>query len=620
MNTRRMHRPSAIYLALLAALPTAAQAFTFQSDEGAVKGAFDSTLTYGLGQRLKNPDCALVGDPNYKGGGCGSSLNVGQWSNGDNGNLNYKKGDLFTSYLKGTHELLLKFPEDIKFMARGTWLYDWKADDTRRSALSDAAEKQLTRNTRLLDFWVSKDFFIGEQSARVRFGNQVQNWGESIFWMGGINATNAMDLQKYASPGTQIKEVVLPSPMLSFGTGLGHGFNVDAYYQFRWEKNVYPASGGYWSASDIYGKGRQPVYGNATNFNWGGVDAESVAAANGLGRGPAAIATAQTMLANAPLGGSFAYPILPDQKAKDGGQYGLALHYKPESFRADFGFYFINYHDKFPVLKYDNVNFNYQWKFLENRKLYGVSTNFPLGDWAIGGELSYRPKDAVALSFCYNPGGAADFNQVQPATGSCEMWMDKPKTQVHLTGQLQLMPGQHGPILDVLKADTAYLTLEGVFVHYDGVSPGKQYNRTTPDGLAVMQMPSAGYYYWANTGNGIDPAGATPNTSTAIAGSQGTANSWGYAVDFNWTYDNRLIPGWLVTPGVTFYHAVKGDTPVMYPNFLEGYKAAYFYVLFNKNPATWQAGINYTTFFGGDKLRQAYGDRDFIGAFVSRNF
>lgn len=620
---RKVHALTPLSLALLLAFGGAgtAQAFTFANEEGTVKGSLDSTLTYGFATRLKDPDCALVGDPSYKGGSCGSSLNVGQWSNGDNGNLNYKKGDFFASYLKGTHELLLKMPDDVKFMARGTWLYDWKAADTRRSDLTSDAERQLTRNTRILDLWVSKDFYIGENSSRVRFGNQVQNWGESIFWMGGINATSAMDLQKYAVPGTQIKEVVLPAPMISFATGLGNGFNLDSYYQFRWEKHVYPASGGYWSASDIYGKGRQPVYGNNTNFNWGGVDAESTAKTNGLGRGPAAIAAAQAQLGAAPLGGSAAYPILSDKSAKNGGQYGLALHYKPESFKADFGFYYVNYHDKFPVLKYDNVNFNYQWQFLENRKMYGVSSNFPLGDWAMGAELSYRPKEAVALSFCYTPGAAADFNLGAPATSECEMWVDKAKTQLHLTAQLQLMPGSHGSILKALgNADTAYFTFEGVWTNFKGVNPGTQYNRTTKDGLAVMQMPSAGYYYWANTPNGIDPSGANPAGSTAIAGSQGTANSLGYAADFNWTYDNRLIPGWLVTPGVTLYHAFKGDTPVMYPNFLKGAKSAYFYVLFNQNPATWQAGINYTTFFGGDKLRQAYGDRDFIGGFISRNF
>jgi hypothetical protein len=45
-----------------------------------------------------------------------------------------------------------------------------------------------------------------------------------------------------------------------------------------------------------------------------------------------------------------------------------------------------------------------------------------------------------------------------------------------------------------------------------------------------------------------------------------------------------------------------------------------FYVLFNQNPTKWQAGINYTVWFGGDQLRQPFADRDFIGGFIAYNF
>ncbi|MGC3218536.1 DUF1302 family protein, partial [Pseudomonas aeruginosa] len=48
----------------------------------------------------------------------------------DQGDLNYDSGDMFTNYHKGTHELLLKMPEDITFMARGTWIPDFAATDT----------------------------------------------------------------------------------------------------------------------------------------------------------------------------------------------------------------------------------------------------------------------------------------------------------------------------------------------------------------------------------------------------------------------------------------------------------------------------------------------------------
>ncbi|MGN5478041.1 DUF1302 family protein [Cupriavidus basilensis] len=45
------------------------------------------------------------------------------------------------------------------------------------------------------------------------------------------------------------------------------------------------------------------------------------------------------------------------------------------------------------------------------------------------------------------------------------------------------------------------------------------------------------------------------------------------------------------------------------------------YVLLNQNPTKWQAGVNFTAFFGGHQtVGQPYADRNFIGAFVTRNF
>src|SRR5258705_7731402 len=177
---------TAIATAVIAAVSTmssinVAHAFTFKNDAGSINGSLDSTVTAGFGRRSLDPSCSLTGDQNSF---CGTSANTAQWANGDNGNLNYRKGDFFTTYLKGTHELLLKFPDQWKFMARGNWIYDFKAADTARTELESDAKWQTQRLTRLMDLWVSKDFNIGDQGARARLGNQVVNWGESIFWGG----------------------------------------------------------------------------------------------------------------------------------------------------------------------------------------------------------------------------------------------------------------------------------------------------------------------------------------------------------------------------------------------------------------------------------------------------
>jgi hypothetical protein len=135
--------------------------------------------------------------------------------------------------------------------------------------------------------------------------------------------------------------------------------------------------------------------------------------------------------------------------------------------------------------------------------------------------------------------------------------------------------------------------------------------RTAADGTPVMQVPAAGYYFWTQNDAALGQ----------ITAGAGTGTSWGYTMDFSWTYDGKLIPGWQVTPGMTFFHAVKGRTPTLMANYMEGAKSANLYVLFAKNPATWQAGINYAKYFGGkSSFDQPYADRDYFGAFVSRNF
>lgn len=584
-------------MALLGAASQSAHAFRFEA--GDIQGSLDSTFTTGIGVRAQDPSCSLVGDPTTS---CGGRANTAQWSAGDNGNLNYKKGDFFTAYLKGTHELLLKMPDGWKFMARGTWMHDFKADDTDRTELSNSAKRQIVDNARLLDLWVSKDFAVGGQDARVRLGNQVINWGESLFAIGGINATNALDFQRLLVPGTQLKEAVLPAPMLSIASSLGKGLNFEAYYQFRWNKTLYAPVGGYWSVADYYGEGRESVSFSGSNFNVTGRDQASL-----LGRRSYTAAQGDAAIT---ANGDFPATVGRDIKPGNGGQYGVSMHWKPEGTTLDLGAYYLQYHDKTPVLNLVNGS-TYRWEFLEERELYGLSANFPLGNWALGWELSYRPNDAVSLSACYHAGGALDANTNLAAVRNCPQYEDNEKYQMHLTGMLQLTPGDHGAVLDLFGADTGFISLEGVVVQYPGVKANKRVRRNI-DGVLVDQVPAAGYFIFLDRSNPDAP----------IARGGGTETSWGYIVDANLNYDSSVIPGWQVIPGVTFVHAVKGDTPNFAVPYLEDAKAANFYVLFTQNAGQWQGGLNFATYFGGksDPARQYYKDRDFFGAFLSRNF
>ncbi len=611
-----------IGLATLAALAAGTalnskSAYALDWQVGDVNVSVNTTATWGFGIRTNDPSCQLVGDPAAS--GCSGNVNTQAWSAADNGDLNYKAGQAFTNYGKLTTEILVKDPDlGLTALARGSYLYDFAAADTDRTKLNDSAKEQVAYPGSLLDLWVSKNFQIGDRSWRARLGNQVINWGESLFLFGGINATNAIDFQKSLVPGTQIKEYVLPAPMLSVAGSILPGLNTEAYYQFGWNKTQYPPVGSYWSFSDSFGNGvREPVTFSTSNYNVFGLDPGAIEGAKGI---HLLNLNQQTALNNALVAGSIpgevAAPVLLDRNPPQEGQFGVSLHYKPPGSVIDFGLYALNYHDKSPVattVKDSNASAGiaYQYNYRTNRQLYGISTNFPLGDWAIGSELSYRPRDAITLGTCYTPGQPLDSNvNVNPIpSGSCPLWADKQKYELHVTGLLQLSPSDYPWIMHPLHADTAFLSIELVGTEYPGVHSGGI--TRTIDGVRVTQLPDAGYVNWLNNDG---KANATPE-------GVGTAFSAGAIVDFNWTYDASLLPGFQVTPGVTYFRALTGDTPTFTANYLQNAQSLNFYVLLSKNPGTWQAGVNFSYYFGGSQpSEQFYSDRSFLGGFVSYNF
>lgn len=532
----------------VACMAPMAMGFTFEI--GDVRGAFDSNIGVGMGVRTESPDCDLI-----NAGATGHNPPTGCLISpiagiGDQGNMNYDKGDLFTNYIKGTHELLLRLPSDVTFMARGSWIRDFAATDTTGAisvesfppgvgsdGLSSDARDELKFKARLLDLWVSKSFYAGDRRVRARFGNQVINWGESLFNIGGINATNSYDFMALSRPGTQLKEAVLPAPMLSVASGLGNGVNVEAYYQFGWNKSEVAPVGSYWSSTHSLGEGME----------------------------------------------AYGYR---DRDARDSGQWGLSVRWQPDFSDINLGFYVIRYHDKLPQLSYNTTTFAPTWLYPEDRMMYGVSANLPLGDWAVGTELSYRPKEAVPLnpSFgCLGNGG--------------ECWKDEKKLQWHLTGIYSLTPSNSGAFLDAIGASTGSFLGELVVVKYPGL-------HDSYDG----ELISSGANTWW-----LDPM--------ELPKARGDSTSSGISMDFSITYDGTVIPGWQLTPGIYYQQSVgNGRTPAITSNYMRDARAMNIYLSLIRNPGTWQVMLNYSKFGGGDTpYDQLMRDRDYVGLAVSRS-
>ncbi|MTJ80053.1 MAG: DUF1302 domain-containing protein [Telmatospirillum sp.] len=538
-----------LVLLAVAALSRPAWAVTFDDDGTTI--SFDSTISAGTGIRTRSPSCQLI-----TAGAAGSGAPqgcLGPFSGlGDQGDLNYKAGQAFTTYLKGTHELMVATPDQWKFLGRFSWLKDFtaannsgyvSATNPTGRPMPQSVQDDLRTQVRLLALWLSKSFQVAGEEARVRVGNQVINWGESVFLQGGINQINAIDVMRLSQPGTQLKEAILPAPIVSVASGLGHGLNAEIYYQAQWNGAYLPPTGSYWSTT------------------------------NGLGTG------------------HNDYNIANIRKPQSQ-QYGMALRWHPEETSLNLGAYLINYQDKIPVTGFSTSGAQ-EWVFVPNRRLYGLSASFPLGDWAIGSELSYRPRDTVTL----NPIDC----QMAGKTGGC--YEDKSKYQLAISGTLAMDESDYRYVVGSLGADQASLIVEAVGVKYADLAP-------TFRGIPV-----------AAAGLGWGNAQANPTGLPGPSLPTGTSTSWGYNIDFSWTYDGTVLPGWRVIPEVFFFHAVSGRTPNSMAQFMAGAKSANFSLTFAQNPQDWQVGVNYSKFWGtGSPFDQPLGDRDFVGIYASRNF
>jgi hypothetical protein len=120
-------------------------------------------------------DCRTIGNDS---GGCNNGTNNElqarppangyanadfNFTNFDDGNLNYKKGDIVSAVLKGTHDLSLKAPEGWSALGRVYWFHDFRSDQTRRTELT---ESSVTAKATLLDAWIAKECATATSGAR----------------------------------------------------------------------------------------------------------------------------------------------------------------------------------------------------------------------------------------------------------------------------------------------------------------------------------------------------------------------------------------------------------------------------------------------------------------------
>ncbi|MES1991544.1 MAG: DUF1302 domain-containing protein [Pseudomonadota bacterium] len=353
MKTRNLRSLLVGAIAAVGLIASTGVANAVQFKLGDVDATVDSSVSFGMGVRTSPIDCTKVALPN---GGCtttgatsahtlgktGSGYSYGV--NSDDGNINSRQWNPFTTVAKVTSELQLEWQNYGAFI-RGKAFYDYwgaeqqgtQSDGYGMRPLSDGSRGNGIRDGnngaghgfKLLDAFVYGNFTVAGQALNVRLGNQVVNWGESLIFQGGINSFLPIDVSAIRTPGSQLKEAYQPVPMIYAQLGLPGNFGIEAFYEFAWSRTRVDSCGTFFSSSDAYCEGGTYVM-NSFEYN------QPVAA---LGGG-----LSQT------LGGVFV-PRLPSEYARNSGQFGVKGSYYADWLNdgTDLGIYYTNFHANLPI-------------------------------------------------------------------------------------------------------------------------------------------------------------------------------------------------------------------------------------------------------------------------------
>jgi hypothetical protein len=602
-------------------------------------GHWDTDLSVGSSWRATNPDPrlytagdgALIGLPN---GTAGQQTDVGD--------LNYAKGDRFSTLGKfvtdidikhGTFGALVRakgwYDEALKennvlignqanlfngaipgYGPQPTGPFTALPQPWPQARLSDATfeREQKFDSVMLLDAYIYDTYKLGSTDLQVRLGNQVLNWGESIF-IQGVNQINPIDYNAALRPGAEIKEFLLPVWAADFNWGLGGGKSLEAFYQFKWENTSVPGCGTYWSGA----------------FSDSATSAAPGACSNVTAITPP-YSTTQGSEAFATANGLYV-PLSPGANARNGGQFGVAFHVPVGENGTEFGFYGLNIHSRTPFLSgrmggttpaafaeaealglagvdaigpywiipgstttvrqplplHSGIAAAYGvpvtpasafFEYPEDIHIFGISMATNLVGWSVSAELSFSPNtpaqrntdDLVnAMLGFVGPLGPAAAAAAAGGPGTYLAGYDEfHKTQFQIN-TVKIFS-------NLLGADTATLIGEVGF-QWNNVpdsATGIRYGRAAVFGMG--SSPALAAQDPVTQGNtclsqlqvaaGVSVPNPLYNPSSAGCSNDGfvTDFSWGYRVNWSMDYSNVLNSGVTVTPSLFWSNDVQGNS------------------------------------------------------------
>ncbi|MGY8832045.1 MAG: DUF1302 domain-containing protein [Pseudomonadales bacterium] len=629
-------------LPLLVAAHAQAVEFSFADNE--ISGSIDTTVSYGQLWRVQGQDKT------------NNDINT------NDGNRNFDTG-LVSEVFKITSDLEVTYQNYGAFV-RGTAFYDTQIMDKRNDYYGNNNPNQPSQNfprdnsftyetrhkagrdAQILDAYLYGNWDIADMPVTGRIGKQVFNWGEGLFYRGGINTTNPVDAAKFRLPGAELKEVLVPVEALSFNIGLTDNLSMETFYQFNWKESAIDPVGTYFSETDLFADG-----GN-TAYNSSGALAGILTPNPLLGNNSLYNALAANSAATGVRGSQFATrdafkvaSVGPDINAKNDGQYGFNFKYIAEELNStEFGAYFVNYHSKEPQI-YADVNSAYtgitgtqygnllasvgpvvppgstaatvaggvlavdlgnqvqaRREYVEDIRMYGFSFNTTINETSVFGELSYRPNLPIGIS--------ATNDALQQLLGQATQFALRQKISV--AGQdLQM-----GDSLHNYERVEAYNTSFGAIENFGPVLGFDSLYGVAE--LASEHLRGSDLKYTDYQGNTryYSGRGNSAYTSGGERDDQVNKNAYGYTLVLSGTW-NDVYAGVNVSPYAVYKDDFEGNS-YQTGNFIEGRKA-YTLGVRASYLNSLEAELAYTEFFGAGQNNGSR-DRDNIGLNVKYSF
>ena len=632
-------------LPLLVAAQAQAVEFSFADNE--ITGSLDTTVSYGQLWRVQGQDKT------------NNDINT------NDGNRNFDTG-LVSEVFKITSDLEASY-QNYGVFIRGTAFYDTQIMDKRNDYLDNNSPAQpsqsfprdntFTRETRhkagrdaqILDAYVYGNWDVGNMPVSGRLGKQVFNWGEGLFYRGGVNTTNPVDAAKFRLPGSEVKEVLVPVEALSFNIGLTDNLSMETFYQFNWKETAIDPVGTYFSETDLFADGGNTAY--STNPALGSAAFRNTYA-NLSALGVGGLQGTNYLDSNGVFKGAN---IGTDLNAKNDGQFGVAFRYIAEELNStEFGFYFVNYHAKEPTIyadlgAYQGLNLdaittaassgaitsystlqtlaglgnttaqtllglvngsatvdvagqvNARREYVEDIRMYGMSFNTTVGNASVFGELAYRPNLPIGIAATNDLLGDLLLQSPNLASGRL----------VNIGGQQVQLGDQIHNYTRVEAFNTSLGTIYnfGPSLGFDSLFGVAELASEHLRGDSLQYNSRNGTRYYAGRGNGSYISGYDRDD-------QVNKNAYGYTLVLSGTW-NDVYAGVNLSPFAVFKHDFEGNSHQT-GNFIEGRKA-YTLGMRASYLNSLEAEIQYTEFYGAGQNNGAR-DRDNIGLNVKYSF